>query len=200
MALTRKFLAGKGLEADVIDEIISAHTETVNALKDERDSYKADAEKLPGIQSELDALKASSEKDPWKVKYDALKEDFDNYKTEQNAKATKAAKTDAYRAILKEAGIADKRIDAVLRVSDVDGLKLDKDGKIEEKAALLKSIKDEWAEFIVQESVQGARTATPPTGTNGGSAMTREEIMKIKDTAERQKAIAENMNLFQRSV
>lgn len=197
MALTRKFLAGKGLEAEVIDEIIAAHTETVNALKDERDTYKADAEKLPAVQKELDALKSTSEKDPWRVKYDALKEDFDAFKSEQSAKETKAAKTTAYRALLKEAGIADKRIDAVLKVSDVDGIKLDKEGNIEEKAGLLKAIKDEWAEFIVQESVQGAKTATPPQNQNG-SVMTREEIMQIKDPAERQKAIAANINLFRR--
>lgn len=33
MALTRKFLAAMGIEADKIDSIIDAHTETVDALK-----------------------------------------------------------------------------------------------------------------------------------------------------------------------
>ncbi len=35
MALTRKFLAALGIEDDKVDEIIQAHTETVNGLKDE---------------------------------------------------------------------------------------------------------------------------------------------------------------------
>ena len=50
MALTRKFLKALGIEDEKVDEIISAHTETVDALKAERDGYKADAEKLPGVQ------------------------------------------------------------------------------------------------------------------------------------------------------
>ena len=59
MALTRKFLSAMGIEDEKVDEIIGAHTETVNALKEQRDSYKADAEKLPAVQKELDDMKAA---------------------------------------------------------------------------------------------------------------------------------------------
>jgi hypothetical protein len=198
MALTRKFLTALGIEADKVDEIITAHTEVTDALKAERDSYKADAEKLPNVQKELDTLKAAKEKDgkdPWKVKYDALKEDFDNYKSEQTAKESKAKKSAAYRELLKEAGIRDKRIDAVLRVSDVDSIELDEDGKITTRKDLLKSIKEEWADFIDEQGEKGANTAKPPKGA-GGSAMTKESIMAIKDPVQRQAAIAQNINLF----
>ena len=58
MALTRKFLSALGIEEAKIDEIISAHADTVNALKEQRDGYKADADKLPTVQRELDDLKA----------------------------------------------------------------------------------------------------------------------------------------------
>jgi len=200
MALTRKFLSALGIEADKIDEIISAHTETVDALKQERDEYKATADKLPSVQKELDELKATVEKDgkdPYKVKYEAIKEEFDAYKSEQTAKETKAQKTAAYKALLAECGVADKRIDAVLRVSDVDGIKIDKDGKIEDAAKLKKSIAEEWSDFIVTKGQQGANTPTPPQN-NGNSTMTKADILKIKDTRERQKAIAEHIDLFQK--
>ena len=85
MALTRKFLSALGIEADKVDENLSAHTETVEALKNERDTFKADAEKLTGVQKELDDLKATVEKDgkdPYKVKYEAIKEEYEAYKTE----------------------------------------------------------------------------------------------------------------------
>ena len=59
MALTRKFLSALGIEEAKIDEIISAHADTVNALKEQRDGYKADADKLPAVQKALDDLKAS---------------------------------------------------------------------------------------------------------------------------------------------
>ena len=200
MALTRKFLSALGIDADKIDEIISAHTETVDALKQERDEYKATADKLPGVQKELNDLKTAAEKDgkdPYKVKYEAIKEEFENYKNEQTAKETKAQKQAAYKALLAECGVAEKRIDAVLRVSDVDSIKLDKDGKIEDAAKLKKAIADEWSDFIVTKSQQGANTATPPQN-NGNSTMTKADILKIKDTRERQKAIAEHIDLFQK--
>ena len=65
MALTRKFLASKGIEADVIDEIIEAHTETVNGLKDridEAEKYKAQADKVPDLEKRLKTLKKSSKR------------------------------------------------------------------------------------------------------------------------------------------
>lgn len=200
MALTRKFLSALGIDADKIDEIISAHTETVDALKQERDEYKATADKLPSVQKELNDLKTAAEKDgkdPYKVKYEAIKEEFENYKNEQTAKETKAQKQAAYKALLAECGVADKRIDAVLRVSDVDAIKIDKDGKIEDAAKLKKSIAEEWSDFIVTKSQQGANTATPPQN-NGNTTMTKADILKIKDTRERQKAIAEHIDLFQK--
>ena len=54
MALTRKALSTMGIEDDKIDQIISMHTETVNALKEERDKYKDGAEKLETVKKELD--------------------------------------------------------------------------------------------------------------------------------------------------
>lgn len=198
MALTRKMLKAMSIEDEKIEQIIEAHTETVTGLKDEISGLKADAEKLGSVQKELDALKDNVEKDadknPWKVKYDALKEEFESYKAEETAKATKAQKEEAYKAILKECGVADKRIAAVTRVADIDSIELDKDGKIKGVDKLKESIKEEWADFIPTEEAKGADTATPPA--NSGGKKTKEEILAIKDTTERQKAMAENHELF----
>lgn len=195
MALTRKFLTALGIEAEKIEEIITAHTETVDALKEQRDAYKTDAEKLPAVQKELNDLKAETDgQDSWKLKYDAVKEEFDNYKTEQKQKETEAAKRTAYRQLLKDAGVSEKRIDSVLRVSKLDDLKLDKEGKITDADKVTNAIKEEWADFISTEGTKGAETATPPN--NSGSKMSKEEILKIKDTSARQKAMAENHELF----
>ena len=70
-----------GIEEEKIDQIIEAHTETVDALKESRDTYKADAEKLPNVQKELDELRAKSN-DGWKEKHDKVKKDFEDYKNE----------------------------------------------------------------------------------------------------------------------
>lgn len=170
MALTRKFLSALGVDADKIDEIISAHTETVNALREERDTYKADAEKLPGVQSELDKLKQSAEKDKsFEAQYNELKTEYEKYKADVTAKEAKSAKESAYRALLKDAGIADKRIDAVVRVADFNSFELDKDGKIKDSDKMKETIKTEWSDFITTSGQQGAPTPTPPGGNNGGA-------------------------------
>ena len=198
MALTRKFLSALGIEDDKVDEIITAHTETVNALKEQRDGYKENAEKLPEVQKELDELKAAAEKngnDTYKVKYEALKEDFDKYKEEQAQKEMHAKKESAYRELLQNVGVSEKRIGAVLKVSDFDAIEFDDDGKVKDAEKLKGEIQSEWEDFIVTTETQGAPTATPPAG-SGKTYKSKDEIMAIKDAKERQTAIAENHELF----
>lgn len=211
MALTRKFLSALGIESDKIDEIITAHTETVDALKHERDTYKADAEKLPGVQAELDGLKANAAKndgkDPWKVKYDALKEDFDTFKKDQKKKETTAKKADAFRALLKECGVREKRIDAVLRVTDLDGIELDEDGKIKDAPKHKKDIETEWEDFIDTQAAKGVQTATPPSNKSSGTTMTRADVYKtdehgrfVLDASQRQAALKQIIESEQKGV
>ena len=168
MALTRRMLKAMGISDEQVDEIIAAHSETVDALKEQRDQYKADAEKLPEVQKQLDKAKTDLEatgKDAYKVKYEALKEEYEGYKNEQTAKETRSAKERAYRELLKAAGITEKRIDSVVRVSDLDSVELDDKGAIKDADKLTESIKTEWADFIPTATTQGAQTATPPTTT-----------------------------------
>lgn len=194
MALSRKFLAALEIDAEKIDEIIKAHSDTVEALKEERDSFKEKAEKYDKAQGELDAanrkIEDLSKDDAYKIKYEALKEDFDEYKKNVETEKSNNSKAAAYKALLKEIGISDKRIEAVARLAELDKIKLDKDGKIEGSEDLKKSLSEEWADFITKDEKQGAGTSTPP-GNDGGKAKTKEEIMKIKDTQERQSAWAE---------
>ena len=179
MALSRKFLSAMGIEDDKIDQIIDAHTDTVNALKEERDKYKADAEKLPAVQKELDEFKkAEGKDDAWKLKYDAkveeldaLQKEYEKYKSGVVEKETKAAKREAYKALLKKAGVSEKRIESVLKVSgaEVDKVEMTEEGAIKGAEALEKAIKEEWADFIVSETKKGADTATPPAKSGGDS-------------------------------
>ena len=165
MALTRKALKAMGLSDEQVDSVIEMHTETVDALKEARDSYKTDAEKLPALQAELDQLKATvgeDGKNPFEVKYNALKEEFDAYKTGVTEKETIQRKKEAYTELLKSAGISEKRIGAVLKVTDLKGLKLDAEGKLENAADLTKNIQTEWSDFIAKEDKRGADVSNPP--------------------------------------
>lgn len=198
MALTRKFLSAMGIEEDKIEQIIEAHTDTVTALKEARDSYKADAEKLADVEKKLaDANEKLKDVKPdeYKDKYDKVKAEFDKFKADTEAKESRTKKEDAYKAILKDANIPEKHFAKIIKYSDIDGLEFDDKGELSNKSELLKSIKEEWGDHIEQTGTQGANVQIPPA--NGGkSKMTKEEIMKIKDSSERQKAIAENHELF----
>lgn len=191
MALTRKMLSAMGIEADKIEQIIEAHTETITGVRGDADKYRETADKLKSVQTELDDLKkATAGKD-----YDALKKEYEDFKAEVAEKETKAAKEKAYREALKDANLNEKGIEKALKYANWSGLELDEDGKLKEAKTHIKEAKEEWAEYVVKGGTQGAQTPNPPANT-GGNGKTKEEIMKIADTAERQKAIAENHELF----
>ena len=170
MALTRKMLKAMGIEEEKIEQIIEEHAETVNALKQQRDQYKVDAEKLPGVQKELDEYKEAAEKDgenPYKAKYEDLQQQFDDYKADVTAKETKAKKTAAYRKLLKDAKVSEKRLDSILKLSPVDDIELDDNGEIKDAADVKKKIEEEWSDFIVTEETHGADSNNPPGGSGG---------------------------------
>lgn len=205
MALTRKMLSAMGIDDEKQDEIINAHIEVVNALKEERDNFKMESQKAEKLQKEVEELQESmknGERSPYKVKYEAkveeydnLKKEFDDYKNDISAKELKSKKSSAYRDLLKEAGISEKRLNSIVRVTDLDKVELDDEGKIKDSEELAKNIKNEWSDFIVTESTHGANVSNPPSNTGGGKK-SKDEIMAIKDTAARQQAMLENKELF----
>ena len=201
MSLTRKMLKAMGIEEEKIDQIIEAHSETVDSLKADRDSYKEDAEKLKDVQKELDDLKAKGD-DGWKEKHDRLKDEFDKYKTDVQAKETKAAKEAAYRAILKDANLSEKGIEKAVKYADWDKIELGEDGNLKGANDHIKAAREEWAEYVTTTTTTGAKTSTPPAN-NGGTKLTKAEIYARDEhgryklsTAERQKALAENPELL----
>ena len=160
MALTRKLLKGMGLTEEQVDTIIEAHTDTVDGLKADIDKYKGDAAKLPGVQKELDDLKAAGD-GGYKEKYEKEKKAFEDFKTAQTEKETRQAKETAYRELLKAAGVSEKRIPAILKVTDLNGIEMDGD-KIKDADKHTQTVKTEWAEFVESSNTTGANTTTPP--------------------------------------
>ena len=194
MALTRKMLKAMSIEDEKIDQIVDAHTESIEALKAERDTYKADAEKLAAVQKELDELKKDG--GDWKKKYEKEHSALEALKTDITTKETKTAKEKAYRELLKESGVSEKRIDAIIKITDIDALELGEDGKIKDSSAKTEQIKTEYADFIVTSTTTGANTANPPANGGSGTGKTKDEILAIKDGAARRQAMADNPSLF----
>ena len=196
MALTRKLLKSMGIEEDKIDQIIDAHAETVDGLKDKLKTAEADSEKLKAVQRELDDLKANGD---YKDKYEAEHKAFEDFKNAQAQKETQAAKEKAAKAFFEAKGITGANLDIAMRGAkdEIGSLELDGD-KIKDAKALADLVSGTYAGLIVTKTTQGAATATPPTNTGGGSAMSKADILAIKDTGERQKAIAANLDLFKK--
>lgn len=203
MAITRKLLKGMGLTEEQQDTIIEAHTDTVNGLKADIDRYKADAEKLPGVQKELDDLKGKGD-DGYKAKYESEHKAFEDYKKTVDAEKTTSAKEKAVEAVLKKIGVSEKRLQSVAKLAKADGLldalELNDDGAVKEADKLEKSLKDSYSEYITTTSTKGADTPTPPAN-SGGANLTMADIYKkdekgryVMDYEARLKAIEENLN------
>lgn len=167
MALKREFLAALGIEESKIQPIIDAHIETVDALKKERDTYKAEADKLPGVQAELEKAQAAAKDSGDAAK---IQKDFDDYKAEVQARETKAKKESALRKVAKDAGLTDAGIAKAVKYQDFTKIELDDKGEIKDAKDLMKSLKEEWPEHLNKEGAHGADTPTPPGGNGGGDS------------------------------
>lgn len=184
MALTRKMLKAMGIEDEKIDQIIEEHTESTDALKQQRDDWKAKAEAKPATDPKP---KDPEPTDEYKAKYDAEKKAFEEYKAGIEAEKSEADKRAKYRELIVKAGVDSKRVDSVLKVSDLSEIKV-KDGAIEGADDLVKSIKEDWADFIPTTQKVGANAPNPPK--NDGGAKKLEDITKMQDPVARQEALA----------
>ena len=185
--LTNEDLTPKEKAQKIMDE----HISVTNGLKDERDGYKADAEKATDLQKQLDDIAKGED---FKKKYEDEHKAFEDFKKKTASDAEAAKVRAAYRKLLSEEGIGEKRLDSILKVTDLSNVKLDKDGNLADADGLKKAINDEWGEFKTTVTEKGAVVEKPLQ--TGKATKTKEEIMAIKDTDARQEAIAENHELF----
>ena len=169
---------------DKVNQLQTLHHEIVNGLMDEKDEAIQRAEK-----AEKAAESAKAEKE-------AAEKSLTEYKAQQTQKDTHAAKEAKFRELLKSAGVLDKYADRVVRLSgeDIDKLELDEKGEVKDAKKHADSLKADWSDFVGTTTTTGAKVDTPPTNT--GSKMTKDQIFAIKDSTERQAAIAANIDLF----
>lgn len=195
--LTRKFLAGLGLDQTQVESVIQGHTESVDGLKDDLDKAKAELAELAAVRKELDeAKKAASQNKVWQDEYESLKKNFEEFRDRQAAQATLASKKTAYSAVLRDLGIPERRIDSILRVTDFNEMSVSEEGKLTNLDDVKATASKEWGDFIATPSEVGARVQNPPATNASATTMTKKEIMAIKDARKRQEAIKANPTLF----
>lgn len=199
MSITRKMLKGMGLTEEQVDTIIEEHTSVTDALKEKAQKYETTAQKLANVEKELNDLKAGGS--DWEDRYNKEHEAFETYKKDIESKTEQESIKTAYKALLKDQNVSEKRIDTILKLTDFSEMKLTKDGKIANEEKVIEKIKEDWSDLISKQSEKGADVSTPPNG--GGSKLTRDDIYAKDEhgrykmsTSDRQKAISENPDLF----
>lgn len=154
-------ILGEAHTDEIENRLIAAHLAVVDPLKDDLQRYKADAEKLPGVQKELDDLKAASTDNEWETKYNDEHAAFEKYKADVAAAAETEKVKAEYRKLLQELGISEKRFDAILRLVDFSEMKLGDKG-LENADKIKESIKSDWADYIPETHEDGADVGNPP--------------------------------------
>lgn len=188
--VVRKHMNDEGsIPADSVPALVQSIGKYVGENFVTVDRYNAKKTLADELQTKLD------DSADLQGKYDKLKTEYDAYKNEQEAKEVRTQKQDAYKEILKSLNIPEKRWGAILKTVSFDELKMT-DGKLDDVEKITKDAKEEWGDFIVSTKESGVSSANPPANNGGKSTRTKEEIMAIKDTTERQRAIAENHELF----
>ena len=178
MALTRKSLKAMGLTDEQVDSIIEMHSETVDGLKEQVNTYKADAEKLPNVQKELDDLKAAGD-GGFKEKFEKEHSDFENFKKTIQEKETKAAKESAAKAFFESKGITGNSLEIAMRGSSAEIAALDLDGeKIKDSSALDALVNGTFKALVSTTTTKGANIPNPPV-TTPNKAYSADDIRKM---------------------
>lgn len=167
MPFTRKMLLDMDIESDKVDKIISAHVDVVNAIKNERDAFKIDADKLVTVQTELDALKQTNNN--WQQKYEMEHNAFEEYKTQIAAAETHKKKSDVYREALRKVGVPEKMIEPLIRIADVSNVVFDENGTVTNQSDIETNVKSQFGDYIRTESIIINKPDTPLTNTSSNT-------------------------------
>jgi phenylalanyl-tRNA synthetase alpha subunit len=156
-----------GLEEKAIESIIEAHSDTVNGLKSQRDKALEEAKKVPDLLRQLEEAKdANKGSDEWQKKCEQAEKALADYKSQVEAKEAEEAKARAYRQMLTTAGIDPRRLDSIMRVTDLSAVEME-DGKLKDEDKLAEGVKKEWADFVVKKVTRGSDPANPPKQEHG---------------------------------
>ena len=181
--MKRQQLIDLGIEADKIDAIMDINGNDIERHKSEVDALNkdlADAQKtIDDMQkSSADAETVKKQADEYKEKYEAEKENRE-----------KELKRHSAELALIQAGANSKYRDFLItQIQDTED--------VQERVS---GLKDEYSELFAkdeQEPENGYKVKDTKLEKGNKTTMTKEEIMAIVDTKERQRKISEHKDLF----
>lgn len=158
MALTRKFLKALGVSEEAIEEIITAHTDVTDGLKEQLKAAQDTEQQLADVTKERDELKAKADDTKSAERIAELEKQVSAYeKAETNAK-----KTTALNALLESAGFDKRGFARMIAATDLDGVELDDKGGIKDNDKLTEKLKADWPDLLVESTSETNKPATPP--------------------------------------
>ena len=164
MALTRKLLKSFGLGDEIIDSIIEAHTESTDALKQQRDDALAKAAQVDELTAQLNEAnqKLTTTDDAAQIR-----QEFDAYKAAVEGEKTYAKKQTALRELLKErVGIKrDGALKLIMAAENMDDYELDGE-QLKNAADIEAAMKQKHAEWVGETITEGIPPVKPPVGGN----------------------------------
>ena len=212
MSFKRQDLVALGIEPEKIQTLIEWHTDTVRALQTqiadaqaETDKAREEAGKTAKVQAELDKVKKDLEtanqaieaaaKDDYKGKFEAITAELESLKADNAAKETATVKKAALTEKLKKAGYSENATNLIIRNGFANDIELDEAGKATNLDKVIKAIQSDsdFSSFTPKVTETRVQLENPPANAGGKKALTWDDIDKITDTKERQKAMAENM-------
>lgn len=186
-SITKKF------SEDVISNF--EHEKKLGKSENDRDTWKKRAETaedtLKGFEGK-DLESITRDRDDWKKKFEALEEEQSKAKAAEELKAA----IDEHVGSLKFKDEYRKR--AYIEDLKKEGYQV-KDGKLIGASDFQKKYDaDAFVNEVQQELENKKAKFTDKTKQQGSSGLTKDQIMAMKDPSERQKAIREHIELFQK--
>ena len=192
MAFSRSFLKTTGLSDEQITAVIEEHTAVTDALKADRDKYKAEADRAADLQKQLEGLSGGED---WQRKYEDEHQAFEDFKTKSAQEAETAKVKAAYRKLLIDEKIGEKWVDRVMKGMDFSSMKLDKDGTLHDVDKLKQAIDTEWGDIKTTVTERGADVEKPPKAdSNSFSTMSLAEKMQYANQHPTDPAVAAWLN------
>lgn len=172
-ALINKHAAEDGsIPAAAVSKITSAISSAVGKEFVPRERYSAKLDEISQLeQDKASAEDAATKAGAWEKKYNTLKQQFDDFKSDTEAKARLSSVKAAYRKLLEDSSIDNTLLDTIIEATRFDGMKLGEDGKLEKADELKSAIDSKWAKFKVSTRTEGAKVDNPPkpAGDNGAN-------------------------------
>ncbi len=208
---SRSWLNDLGLEPDIVKQIMARHVGVTDALKEQIADSEAQEEKLTKVQAELDKLKASQkeqaeklsaaekERDEIQGKYDTATADLEKIKTANAERESSERSKKALGDYLKENKYSKSAVQLICNKSDFHkSVKFDDEGKPTNLDEVMASIQadEDFSGFTPKVTAATHTPDTPPANTGGKQAMSKADILAIKDDSERQAAIKANLEVF----